>query len=190
MGEPVDGELVRQARLGDPSAFQHLVDLYAPIAWRTALVFLKDRHLAEDAVQEAWLDVWRGLPRFREGEPFRPWLVTLIANRCRKAGRNARERDVPLDDAAALVSDAEQPESRVQRVETFDALREALADLPQEQRRMLELRYFADLELAEIAAVTSVPVGTVKSRLHRALRALRDVHVAERLALVNEEELA
>jgi RNA polymerase sigma-70 factor (ECF subfamily) len=119
--------------------------------------------------------------------------VTLVANRCRKAGRCTHEHDVPLDAASALASDAEPPESRAQRAETFGSLRHAIADLAPEQRGALELRYFADLDLAEIAAITGVPVGTVKSRLHRALRALRalrDVRLAERLALVNEEELA
>jgi hypothetical protein len=70
MVEPADGELVRLARLGDPSAFQRLVDLYAPIAWRTALVFLKDRHLARRLAGAATVSGWRTIPSLA-GDPRR-----------------------------------------------------------------------------------------------------------------------
>lgn len=101
MDDEREGELIRHAQQGDALAFQGLVERYMPLAWRMVLVSVKDRASAEDVLQDVWLDVWRGLPRFRCGEPFRPWLVTVIANRSRKAHRRTCVEQAPLDDALA-----------------------------------------------------------------------------------------
>ncbi len=174
---------------GDEAAFRRLVEAYGALAWRTARVLSPDAASAEDAVQEAWLDAWRGLPRFDHARPFRPWLLTLVANRCRKAGRRRAPPRVALDDpGAAALAAPEDALGVLLRREAAAAVRAAVAALPPEQRRALDLRYFADLELAEIALVTGAPLGTVKSRLHRALGALRAQWPSERLAAVGGEE--
>ena len=170
----MEDDLIRCAQAGDHAAFRQLVDAYTPVVWRAALVLLPDRSSAEDAVQESWLDVWRGLPRFQRDRPFRPWLLTIVARRC---WMTTRRRALPmvsfdLEETGQLPSD-DRVSDRLLRLEADQALQALLATLPAEQQRILELRFFADLELAEIALMMGTPLGTVKSRLHRALGVLR-----------------
>lgn len=171
----MDDDLVRSAATGDATAFRLLVERHGALTGRVARVLLRDPTAAEDAAQEAWVDAWRGLPRFRAGDPLRPWLLTLVANRCRKAVRRHTLSIVPLDSDAvdAWAADGDASQAALHR-ESAAELRTALATLPNNHQRVLELRYFAELDVAEIAAVTRTPVGTVKSRLSRALAALRE----------------
>lgn len=164
--------LIRSAQMGDTTAFQQLVETYYAVAWRTARVLQHDAAGIDDILQEAWLDAWRGLPGFLTHRPFRPWLLTLVTNRCRMAARRHTLQTVTVDTLEDhLVTD--DMLQQVLQQERDAQLRAALAKLSEEQQRVLELRYFAELELSEIALVTGMPLGTVKSRLHRALQALR-----------------
>ena len=167
--------IIRRAQMGDQRAFQQLTELYHDIAWRTARVLLSERTVAEDALQDAWLDVWRGLPRFQIYRPFRPWLLTIIANRCRMTARRQNITTVPLVDSSEVdgLFSTDDVLKYVLHQERGVELQAALIMLPSEQQRVLGLRFFAELELNEIALVMAIPVGTVKSRLHRALTALR-----------------
>jgi len=83
----MEGEVIRRAQRGDQRAFQQLVEQYGQLAWRTATVLLMDRTLVEDAMQESWLDAWRGLASFDPSRPLRPWLLAIVANRCRMIAR-------------------------------------------------------------------------------------------------------
>jgi RNA polymerase sigma-70 factor (ECF subfamily) len=173
----MDDDLIARAQHGDQQAFEGLVDRYADIAWRTAWVLLADRTRAEDALQEAWLDLWRNLGRYGPDRPFRPWLLRIVANRCRSQARRLTLPSVSLDahpgvldNHSASVDDVAQT---YLRREVDAELHAAFAALTPEQRQIVQLRFFADLELHEIAEVLSVPLGTVKSRLHRALATLR-----------------
>jgi RNA polymerase sigma factor (sigma-70 family) len=169
----MDDETIERIKRGDQDAFRALIDEYARLAWRTAWVLLRDRDLAEDALQDAWLNVWRGLPKFRAHHALRPWLLTIVANSCRSVLRR-QMRSAPLDEARedAREGSEDVAATYLQR-EQDAAVRQALAHLPPEQRATVELRFFAELDLAEIATLTQVPLGTVKSRLRRALEALR-----------------
>lgn len=170
----VADELIARAARGDAEAFGAIVAAYADLTLRVAAALLADAAAAEDAAQEAWVDVWHGLPGFRSGQPFRPWLVTVVANRCRKQVRRRALATVRLeteqvdaarwreDDADAVLAAYPDPE-----------LERALADLSDEQRQVLGLRFGADLDLATIAHLTQTPLGTVKTRLRRALDTLR-----------------
>ena len=172
----INENIILLAQKGDHQAFQRLVEEFHAVAWRTARVLLRDPALAEDVLQEAWIDAWRGLPRLRHPETFRSWLLSVVANRCLMTLRRSVPATVSLEnglDALALPGETGDALAQVLRQETSTDLHAAVAALPVEQQRVLELRYFADLELSEIALVTSLPLGTVKSRLHRALNALR-----------------
>lgn len=170
----MDDQAIQQAQIGNQLAFQQLIEIYNSMAWRTARVLLPEWITVEDVMQEVWLDVWRGLPRFQRGREFRPWLLTIVANRCRMALRRRRVSTLTLD-----VADTEQKVyaddvlEHVLHLEEDVALQLALEKLSDEQRCVLELRFFADLDLSEIALITNTPLGTVKSRLHRALNNLR-----------------
>ena len=170
----MEDDLILQAQLGNTEAFRRLVVMHGDIAWRTARVLLRDAGRAEDAVQEAWLDAWRGLAGFQIHRAFRPWLLTLVANRCRMALRRRTLTTVPITrDIGEGLCGADDVVDAALRRETDAVLRDALATLPAEQAHVLELRFYADLELTEIAGISGVPLGTVKSRLHRALTSLR-----------------
>jgi RNA polymerase sigma factor (sigma-70 family) len=187
----IEESIVLRAQRGDSQAFQQIFEEYHGIAWRTARVLLGDSALVEDALQEAWIDVWRGLPRLQHRQTIRSWLLTVIANRCRMALRRPVPAAVSLESEQEVLYTPDEVESileRITRQETYASIRKALARLPADQRRVLELRYFADLELSEIALVASLPLGTVKSRLHRSLHTLRTIFRAEQSAFIIKEE--
>jgi RNA polymerase sigma-70 factor (ECF subfamily) len=188
----IEESIVLRAQRGDSQAFQRIVEEYHGIAWRTARVLLRDSGLTEDVLQEAWIDVWRGLPRLQHRQTLRSWLLTVIANRCRMTLRRAVPAAVSLESEQEVLHTPDEVESileRITRQETYASIRTALAELPAEQRRVLELRYFADLELNEIALVAALPLGTVKSRLHRALHTLRTKFRAEQSASIKKEKV-
>jgi RNA polymerase sigma factor (sigma-70 family) len=179
--------LIMQAQQGDQQAFQQIVEAFHGVVWRTVRILLKDATLTEDIVQEAWIDVWRGLPHLQHPHAFRSWLLIVVANRCRMASRRTVLATISLEeDAEALLApnDLEDTLDQIVRLENTADLRAALDTLSDDQQRVLALRFFADLELSEIALVTDTPLGTVKSRLHRALRVLRVAMQAKKENLV------
>lgn len=157
--ETLEDELIGQAQSGDHLAFRQLVDNYTPLLWRVAYAMLGERMAAEDALQETWLDVWNSLPRFQHGRPLRPWLLTILANRCRMAMRKRQLPQLSLDEES---EPAEAADPAKTLADSSEDLIQILSGLPSEQKRVIELRYFADLELAEIAHMTGWPLGTVK----------------------------
>ena len=123
---------------------------------------------AEDATQEALLKAWRALGRFRRGEPFRPWLLAIVANEARNRRRSAGRRlRLTLRAAAEPRAGAPQPAG----------LLAALNELPDDARTVLLCRYVLGLSEQETAATLDVAPGTVKSRTSRALERLRELYV-------------
>lgn len=167
---PSEAELVARARRGDEAAFGWLVALHADVAFRTAYLVLADAAEAEDAAQEAFLKVHRSLGRFRDGEPFRPWLLTIVGNTARNR-RRSRGRRMALQLRAETVADrrtAPSPEADLLSAERRRQLLDAVNGLRPEDRLVIGARYFLDLSEAETAALAGVAPGTVKSRLSRA----------------------
>lgn len=171
-----DTVLVEAARGGDVASYGQLVERYEAVAHRTAYMLGAGDETA-DVVQEAFMKAYLALPRFRSGEPFRPWLLTIVANLVRNRHRWHRtHRAVPL---ALLGDDVEQPADRsperlAEDAETSRQLRDAMWRLPAGQRDVVACRYLLDMSEEDTARVLAVPRGTVKSRLSRALRALED----------------
>jgi RNA polymerase sigma-70 factor (ECF subfamily) len=183
-------DLIQRAQAGDHAAFQPIVHAYTPLVWRLVRTLIADRTLAEDIVQDAWLDAWRGLRSFDPHRPMRPWLVTIIANRCRMANRRRHLPIVALDELhpGPVAWDEDVADAMI-RSETDAELTTALVALPCEQRRLIELRYFAKLDIAEIALVTGIPTGTVKSRISRTLAKMRSyLHETEESAQRKETD--
>lgn len=168
-----DELLVVRAQLGEAAAWAELVAHWHVPVWTYARRML-DAERADDVSQEIWLAVVRDLPRLRDPGRFAPWLFTIarrsVANRLRdeyareKASHTADEATVD-DPVEALVDHAE--------------LVAALAELPVMEREILVLFYLEDLSVEDCAQVCRVPVGTVKSRLNRARRMLRE-HLEEK----------
>ena len=142
--------------------------------------------LAEDITQGAFLLAWRGLPRFQVGSPFRPWLMRILYRHALDVMERSRvyRHPISLEDVQKLeqyagreVGDHSDLQEEVARREE---VRMALASLNADQRRVIALRYGADLTEVDIAQVLGWPVGTVKSRLNRARERLRTLLLDER----------
>jgi RNA polymerase sigma-70 factor (ECF subfamily) len=160
-------DLVGRVRAGDRSAFDELVGPLINQAFRLAFGMLHDREAAEDAVQEAALLAWRKLGNLRPGSEMRPWFLAIVANQCRTTARGRWWTVLRIEGRAWPTSGFED------RIVRGADLRAALRKLAPEHREALVLRYFLDLPVEEVAAIAGVPMGTVKSRINRALAAMR-----------------
>ena len=150
---------------------------YQGIAFRTAYVIARNAGDAEDAAQDGFVKAWRALGRFREGAPFRPWLLRIVANEASNRRRSAgRRASLALRAATEEPSGgaAPSPEAALLSAEQRSTLLAAVEQLPEEQRDVLALRYFLGLSEAEVAETLAIPPGTVKSRTARALERLRE----------------
>lgn len=165
---------VEQARGGDPDAYAVLVRMHLAGAYRAAMLFGPGPD-AEDVVQTAFLKAYQALPRFEAGAAFRPWLMRIVINEAKNAARSADRRRAATVRLAGL-------DARPRSVDPIDSalsddrrgeLLAAVRTLPTSQQRVIACRFFLDLDERETAAALGLPVGTVKSRLHRALRRLR-----------------
>ena len=137
--------------------------------FRLALLMLDDPAEAEDAVQEAAMKAWRKLRTLR-GEP-RPWFLAIVANECRSTRRRRWFNVLRRDDIDTVTPWSDPADGA--------ALRRAVRTLNADQRMIVALRFYLDLPLEEVAVAVGAPVGTVKSRLHRAMQSLRAVLDAE-----------
>jgi RNA polymerase sigma-70 factor, ECF subfamily len=172
-----DAELISHARMGDVRAYEDLVRRYQDVALRTAYLVAPEADAA-DAVQDAFLKAYAALPRFRDGAPFRPWLLRIVANEGRNRRRSANRR-AGLAERAAIAdprgSVSASPESEIVAAETRRALLAAMTRLRDDDREVIGARYLLDLSEAETAETLGLPRGTVKSRTSRALGRLRAV---------------
>lgn len=182
--------LVERARQGDHEAFGVLVGAHLSRLDTAARLILRDPELARDAVQDATLRAWKNLRGLRDPDRFDAWLHRLTVNACLDLARKRRGRvfeieltplhDAPVPDATSRVADA----LYVERM---------LAGVDPAQRAVVVLHYYLDLTLPETAAALGIPVGTAKSRLNRALGAMR-ITVADETALaaaaLSTEQLA
>jgi len=153
-------------------AFARLIDKQLEAAYRLATFMLGDRVEAEDATQEAAARAWQHFASLRDPSRFEAWFHRILINQCRDRVR-ARDRQASM--LPLLSRDVHVPSAGS---EERDALEAALMELTPEHRAVLALRYLADLPVAEIAKRTNTREGTVKSRLHYALRELRAAHDA------------
>jgi RNA polymerase sigma-70 factor, ECF subfamily len=179
-----ESELIGLAQTGDVRAFQRLAELHTESLYRSVLVMSRDRHKAEDIVQETLVEAWRSLGRFDERCRFSTWLYGILRHRflktCRqRSGEQPTFLDVTLFES--LPQKSLGPEALFQMSEDAERVHRAVAELPEKHREVIELRFFADASLEDIAAVLEVPLGTVKSRLHHGLKKLREVNLAVNL---------
>ena len=169
-----DDEAVLRCQEGDREAFRHLVERYKHPLFGTAYLMTGNAARAEEHVQDAFLLAWRGIRTFRRGSAFKPWLMRILVNTVISEQRKRALATVPIEEAAPLGTPARQHEE-IEASEDRQAIREALALLSPEHREVVVLRYFADLSVRQVARSAGLREGTVKSRLHRALRHMREL---------------
>jgi RNA polymerase sigma-70 factor (ECF subfamily) len=181
VGRPLEeSDLIGRAKRGDAHAYEELVYAHQGIAFRTAYVIAGNAADAEDAAQDGFVKAWRALGRFREGAPFRPWLLQIVANEARNRRRSAgRRAHLALRAATEEPSGGAvpSPEASLLSAELRETLLAAVNELPDDQRTVIALRFFVGLSEQEVAETLSLPAGTVKSRSARALERLRESYV-------------
>jgi RNA polymerase sigma-70 factor, ECF subfamily len=175
LGHLSDEALLALASRGDETALGELYDRYGRVAYGLALRILRDRALAEDAVQEAFLAVWRSSGSFlaAQGKPS-TWILTLVHRRAVDiVRREERRRGEPLDEVVQPAGEATDEEAwlRAQR----QVVQEALRKLPPDQREAIELAYYGGFTQSELAERLGQPLGTIKSRMFTGLKRLREL---------------
>ncbi|WP_235917153.1 RNA polymerase sigma factor [Maritimibacter harenae] len=169
----LEAYLVAAARTGDRGAMGRLVDLRGDRLRAHAVRLLGDREGARDVVQDAWVEILRGLGNLRDDHAFLPWALRIVTRRVardirrRQSGRRladawAEEAETSVDEAGPAASDGAR-------------VRAAIATLPRDQAATIALFYLEDMSVGEVSTALDVPVGTVKTRLMHARRKLRSV---------------
>lgn len=187
MGATDEEELIARLRAGDERAFGELVDRYHASMLRVASTFVPSRAVAEEVVQDTWLGVVRGLPRFEGRSSLKTWIFRILVNRARTTG--AREpRFVPLDPGENLGSDRFHPagtwreppavwsdaiEDRLAAPEIAARIREVVEGLPESQRQVVTLRDIEGLTSGEVCEVLGISEGNQRVLLHRARTRVR-----------------
>ena len=172
-----DEAVVALAARSDDSALAELYDRFGRVVYGLALRMLRDRSLAEDAVQDVFLDVWRNAHRFMpERAKASTWILTFAHRRAVDIVRREerRQADPLTDDSAAGIAPEETEEAAWLRFER-ERVQSALKQLPDVQREALELAYYGGFSQSELAERLGVPLGTIKSRMFAGLARLREL---------------
>ncbi len=163
-------DTIHRAKQGDREAFSRLVVEHSDRLFSIAYRILRDRHRADDAVQQALLICWRELARLRDEDRFEGWLYRLLVNACYAEVRHVRRWQPGLRVVGAFESAVDDAQSSVAR---RDELERAFRQLPVEHRAVLVLHDYLGLSGAEVAEVLDLAPGTVRSRLHRGRQQMR-----------------
>jgi RNA polymerase sigma-70 factor (ECF subfamily) len=173
--EPSDEQVLEAVGRGDRDALGVLYDRFGRLAYGLAFRVLRDRALAEDAVQEAFLAVWRSADAYkRERAKPAAWILTVVHRRAVDlVRREQRRRGEPLESAPEPTAGAADEDAVLR--DRRAAVQAALTELPGDQRQALELAYYGGLTQSELAERLGVPLGTVKSRMFAGLGRLREL---------------
>ena len=177
-----DGELLTRYTEGEEAAFREIVNRYKNGLYAFLRMFLNRRELVEDVFQETFLQLFSSRESFDTNRPLRPWLFTIAANKAKDALRKWQRKnaipigtmtdseDLSFDDMLnSVTSDSTMPYEQLQKGETAVRVRRIIADMPENLREILVFAYFNRFSYKQMAEILSIPIGTVKSRLHTAV---------------------
>ncbi|MHC4518648.1 MAG: RNA polymerase sigma factor [Planctomycetota bacterium] len=177
-----DAELLQHYIRGEEAAFQEIVARYRNSLYAFLKQFLNRTDLVEDVFQETFLQLFTSRASFDQSRPLRPWLFTIAANKAKDALRKSQRtsavpigaisesQDMSFDEMInALGSDNMVPYDELEKSETATQVNDVIAGLPENLREILILAYFNKFSYKQMADVLSIPIGTVKSRLHTAV---------------------
>jgi RNA polymerase sigma-70 factor (ECF subfamily) len=176
-----EAQAIQAAQEGDLAAFNRLVMAYQGMAYNVAFRIVGDADVAADACQDAFLSAFKGIKKFRGGS-FKSWVLRIVTNACydqlrykgRRPANSLEEVAENPDYSPKLVNGRERPEEHALRQELSELIQEGINSLPPDQRTALVLSDVQGFSYQEIAEITEVSLGTVKSRLSRARTKLRD----------------
>jgi RNA polymerase sigma-70 factor (ECF subfamily) len=177
-------DLVQRWHSGDSDAFEALFRQYEKLAFRTAYLITGDAEKAKDITQEVFIAVWKWRHTFNPDKgQFTTWLHRITINKCSKRRSKHHLAFLSLEEAEEKgfqpESQSELHEGLMISKEEYDSLMKALSALDTNRRSVVVLRYFNELSCEEIARIADIPLGTVKSRLHYALKSLRMIYTSE-----------
>ncbi len=177
-----DAELLSRYAAGEEAAFREIVNRYKNSLYAFLKQFLNRPDLVEDVFQETFLQLFTSRESFDRSRPLRPWLFTIAANKAKDALRKwQRTAAVPIGTIAdseelsfgdvlnALTSDSIMPSENLEKTETALRVEQVIANMPENLREILILAYFNKFSYKQMAEILSIPIGTVKSRLHTAV---------------------
>ena len=158
-------KLVQKAIKGDEGAFLELIHSYEEVLYRTAISYLKNEGEALEGVQEVTYRAYRSIKTVKEPAYFKTWLIRIMMNYCQDVIKKSK-REVLEERIIGM--------QEVNEDFTFLEVEEALQNLTDYERELLHLKYFEDIKIKDIAVMWNTPEGTIKTRLHKALRAFRN----------------
>ena len=180
--KPTDAELLARYAKGDESAFRELVDRYKNSLYAFLHRFIGQQSLVDDVFQETFIQLFNSMDSFDTSRPLRPWLFTIAANKAKDAlrkqqrtaaisiGTMADPGEMSFGDVLnSLTSDKELPYDQLIDEEAAAKVREVIAKMPENLREILVLSYFHKFSYKQMTEILSIPIGTVKSRLHSAV---------------------
>ena len=182
MNKNTDADLFARYAAGDEAAFREVVSLYKDSLYVFLRHFLNRHDLVEDVFQETFLQLFTSRDSFDTERPLRPWLFTIAANKAKDTlrkqqrtaaipiGTIAEPEEMSFDDVLnVLTSDSITPYEKLEKLETSAQVRRIVANMPENLREILILAYFNKFSYKQMAQILSIPIGTVKSRLHTAV---------------------
>ena len=175
-------ELLNRYVAGDKEAFREIVKRYKDPLYAFLRRFLNQQELAEEAFQETFLQLYRSRHSFEKDRPLRPWLFTIAANKARDVLRKQKREETvsistmaepaesSIDDVVnSLTSYEITPYDEAEKTERAEKVRQIISTMPENLREILILAYFEQFSYKQMADILSIPIGTVKSRLHTAI---------------------
>ena len=180
--KPSDAQLLERYGSGDEAAFREIVNRYKKSLYAFLYHFINRRDLVEDVFQETFIQLFISRESFDPSQPLRPWLFTIAANKAKDALRKQqRTAAIPIGTMAdssemsfsdvlnTLTSYDTMPYKTLETGETASRVREVIANMPENLREIVILAYFNRFSYKQMAQILSIPIGTVKSRLHAAV---------------------
>ncbi|HPY76496.1 MAG TPA: sigma-70 family RNA polymerase sigma factor [Anaerohalosphaeraceae bacterium] len=177
-----DAQLLQRYRDGDEQAFSEIVNRYKNSLYAFLRRFVNRQDIVEDVFQETFLQLYASRDSFDSDRPLRPWLFTIAANKAKDALRKIQRQstmsmgtladagDVSIDEVVNILTSYETtPESEISQEETAQRVRQIIAEMPENLRGILILAYFEQFSYKHMSEILSIPIGTVKSRLHTAV---------------------
>ena len=170
-----DSDLIARIGAGDQAALQALYARHHVRVFRFALRLLRREPEAEDVVSEVFTDVWRNAASFEGRSEASTWLLAMARNKAYSILRRKREDELDDDAAAEIADEADNPETILQKKSKGDLLRACLSRLSVEHREVIDLVYYHEKTIEEVAAIVGAPEGTVKTRMFHARKKLADL---------------